>query len=88
MTRQQRKALAFIKRQLAESGVAPSVDELRIHLGLASKSGVWWVLERLEAHGEIRRIPRRRRGIEIVQHIRCPQCHSPITIPDRRRRAA
>ncbi len=67
-TQQQLRTLRFMSRHLREQGVAPTFDEIRTHLGLASKSGVHRLLTGLEERGAIRRRYSRTRGIEICRH--------------------
>jgi SOS-response transcriptional repressor LexA len=55
-----------IEQSIAESGSAPSYDEIGKAIGLASKSGVHRLVTGLEDRGMIRRIPGRARAIEIV----------------------
>ena len=60
------KLLAFVERHMAEhGGGSPSFEEMRIGVGLASKSGVARLVEALEAAGRIRRTGAKR-TIEIV----------------------
>ena len=60
------KLLAFIERYMAEhGGASPSFEEMRVSVGLASKSGVARRLEALEAAGRIRPTGAKR-AIEIV----------------------
>ncbi len=68
LTRQQLRCLQFIEtRMFATNGIAPSVDEIRDHLGIASKTGVLWLLRNLEERGRIRRFPNRARAIEVIK---------------------
>lgn len=55
MTSQQRATLQFLRSYHEANGVFPSFDEIRIGLGLASKSGVARLIEALEKRGHIRR---------------------------------
>ena len=64
-TAQQLRALTYVSNQVRETGVAPSFDEIREHLGLKSKSGVHRLLTALEERGAIRRLPNRARAVEI-----------------------
>lgn len=66
LTAAQQRCLDFIRAHSAENGEAPSYDEMREALGLASKSGVNRLINALEERGAIRRLPNRRRAIEIV----------------------
>lgn len=67
MTPRQSKCLAFIRTYVAEhEGESPSYDEIAAGLHLRSKSGVWRMIEALEARGFIRRMPGHARAIELV----------------------
>lgn len=67
LTQHQAELLFFIGDRIANTGVAPSFDQMREHLGLKSKSGVHRLLAALEERGRIRRLPGRARAIEIVE---------------------
>jgi len=67
LTRKQHELLAFLTKYLAENdGVAPSFDDMRIGLGLASKSSVHRIMESLENKGRIRRVRHCARALEVV----------------------
>jgi repressor LexA len=66
LTHQQDRLLAFLKKRMADSNVAPSFEEMMDHLGLGSKSGVHRLITGLEERGCIRRMPHRARAIEVV----------------------
>lgn len=66
MTSQQSKAFALI-REANQHGTAPSFEELREHLGIASKAGVHRIVCALEERGAIRRMPGRVRALEAVE---------------------
>lgn len=60
--------LDYISGFMARNGgIAPSFDDMRMHLGLRSKSGVHRMIARLEERGLIRRLQHRARAIEIVR---------------------
>lgn len=68
MTRRQRDLLAFIAAyQHEHRGISPSVDEMRLALGLALKSGIHRIVLSLEAHGFLRRVPHRARALEVLR---------------------
>ncbi len=71
LTDTQAKARAFIEAYDRRHGTAPTVDEVREHMGLASKSGAHRIVSELVQRGHIRRIPNRTRALEIV-HERPP----------------
>lgn len=70
LTKIQTRALGVIRQYIAETGVAPTVQELTNALGLSSKSGAHRILTGLEKRGAIRRIPAQHRAIEIVETAR------------------
>jgi SOS-response transcriptional repressor LexA len=63
LTAKQKKLLDYLRS--CEN--APSFDEMREALGLASKSGVHRLVNALEERGYIRRMPERARAIELVE---------------------
>ena len=76
LTPRQHETLLFLMAYIRAHGYAPTFDEIAEGLGLASKSGVARILNRLEAGGFIRRLPRRQRAIEIL---RTPNQHEEQT---------
>lgn len=62
----QADCLAYITKCIQETAVPPSVEEMRVHLGLSSKSGIHRMLTALEQDRKIRRLPHRARAIEVV----------------------
>ena len=66
MTPRQKDMLDAI-RDLTVDGVSPTYEELRLHLGIASKNGVHRMILGLEAQGLIRRCAGKRRTIAIVK---------------------
>ena len=67
LTHQQQRLLLLIKEHLESDGVPPSFDEMKVALGLASKSGIHRLITGLEERGFIRRLPHRARALEIVK---------------------
>lgn len=67
LTQKQSELLEFIDRHLAERGISPTFDEMKVALGLRSKSGIARLLSGLEERGYIRRIAARWRAIELVK---------------------
>ena len=66
LTQKQRELLSFLQERVEEGGVAPSYDEMRLALGLASKSGIHRLVGGLEERGYISRLPHRSRAIRLV----------------------
>jgi len=80
LTLQQNRCLEAIKMRIADTGRPPSVAELMFALGLASKSGVFRLLNALEERGHIVRLRNRARSIIIVEPMtRCPHCQGVLS---------
>lgn len=73
LTPQQQKLLSFIKGAIEETGIAPSYAEMAKHMGLASKSVVFAMVRGLEERGRLRRMPYRKRAMEVLE-AKCPHC--------------
>lgn len=67
LTPKQRQLYDFIAATIAAKGVPPSFEEMRVAGGFSSKSGVYRVIDHLEARGYVRRAPSRARAIELTQ---------------------
>src|SRR3546814_4612694 len=68
MTARQLETLAYIDAyQQASGGVSPSFAEIRDRLGLEARSGVFRLVDALEARGHIRRLRHRARAIEVIR---------------------
>ena len=67
LTRKQSELLHFIDDRLRESGVPPSVDEMKDALDLKSKSGIHRLIIALEERGFIRRLANRARALEVLR---------------------
>ncbi len=66
LTKRQGELLRFIQAYAKENDAAPSYDEMREAMGLASKSCVHVYLVALEKYGLVRRWPHRARAIELM----------------------
>lgn len=67
LTQKQRDLLVFIHERLESGGVAPSFDEMKGHLGLASKSGIHRLITGLVERGFLERLPNRARALNVVK---------------------
>lgn len=67
LTHQQRNLLTFICDYIKREHVAPTHDEMKNALGLASKSGINRILQCLIERGFIRSIPYRQRALEVLR---------------------
>ncbi|PLP56240.1 hypothetical protein CYK37_26015 [Mesorhizobium loti] len=66
MTARQRDLLMFVKTYINERGFAPSFEEMKSALGLASKAGIHRMIAGLEERGFLTHAPRRARSIRLV----------------------
>lgn len=67
LTKKQHELLLFINHRLADEGVPPSFEEMKLALGLHSKSGIHRLITGLEERGFIRRMPHRARALEVLR---------------------
>lgn len=65
MTRQQKRTMDFVTSFHAENGFMPSYEEIKDHLGLASKSGVHRIIHALAERGAIEMLPNRKRALRL-----------------------
>lgn len=80
LTRKQKELLLFLNTKINhQGGVCPSFDEMRIHLGLKSKSGVAGLIVALEKRGFIRRHHNTARAIGVI---RLPEEASQKNLPE------
>ena len=68
LTGKQHQLLSYLIDYQAEKDITPSFDEMRVAIGLASKSGIHRLVSALEERGYIRKLPNRARAIEILRH--------------------
>lgn len=67
LTTAQAELLYFIRQHTERTGgVAPSFEDMKQHLGLASKSGIHRLICALVERGHLRRIPNRARALEVL----------------------
>ncbi|HEX3430826.1 MAG TPA: hypothetical protein VHT03_08065 [Rhizomicrobium sp.] len=70
----QRACFDAIKGYFVRTGSMPTLEDLRLALGLSSRSGVLGLLRQLEKRGRIARVPLRARGIRLLDSRECPHC--------------
>src|ERR1700723_926469 len=80
LTKKQHELLVFIYSRLAENGISPSFEEMKLALNLRSKSGIHRLVNGLEERGFIRRLAHRARALDIV---RLPEGIGPPAARDR-----
>ena len=69
LTYQQENLLKFIIGFQKKSNVTPSFDEMKIGLGLKSKSGIHRLVSGLEERGYIKKLTNRARAIEVIKNV-------------------
>lgn len=70
LTHRQRHVLQFVQQyQEDHGGVTPTFAEIAAAMGLRSKSGVVYTLDRLAERGVIRRLPNRQQAIEVIRPV-------------------
>lgn len=67
LTGRQKQVLDFVRAHLRRTGIAPTLAEIRRHLGLGSVATVHKHLRLLEEKGAIRRLPHRSRALEVCE---------------------
>ncbi len=83
LSQRQQRALDFIREYIAEHGFAPSYDEIRQHIGVASLNAVRDLLDGLERKGYIRRLAGRSRALVLLGETNnSSPFHNPL--PERR----
>lgn len=66
LTRRMRETLSFIRAYIGRHGTSPSYDEIRAHIGLASKSGVMRLINELVDRGHITKRDRKGRSLALT----------------------
>lgn len=66
LTEKQSELLQFIRSYMAAKNVAPSCEEMRVHMKLNAKSGIHRLLVGLEDRGHIQRLKHHARAIKIL----------------------
>ena len=67
LTRKQHELLVFIDRHLRQTGFSPSFDEMKLALGLRSKSGIHRLISALEERQFLGRRHHRARALEVLR---------------------
>lgn len=65
-TARQRELLMFVRAYIDRHGIAPSFEEMKSGLGLASKAGIHRMIAGLQSRGFLTHAPRRARSIRLV----------------------
>ena len=68
LTSKQLNLLNYLVKYFKSSEVAPSYDEMRLALGLKSKSGIHRLISALEERGFIKRLHNKARAIKVINN--------------------
>ena len=68
LTAKQSKLFHYLSETLKETKVSPSYEEMKIALGLNSKSGIHRLINALEERGFIKRLHNKARAIRIIKN--------------------
>ena len=79
LTKKQRELLLLIHERMKSGEIAPSFDEMRIALGLKSKSGIHRLITALVERGYLERLPNRARALEVK---RLPEGYESSSTPN------
>lgn len=66
LTERQHRLLMYIYERQRKNGVTPSFEEMRLAMGLRSKSGIHQIITALQERGFIKRLHNRARALEIL----------------------
>ena len=66
LTAKQLKVIRIFKTIFKENSVSPSFEEMKLALGLKSKSGIHRLISALEERGFIKRLHNKARAINII----------------------
>ena len=78
LTARQERLLRIIEASIEKKGYVPTLQEMALAMSISSLQGVKDHLTALERKGYIRRLPGRRRAIEILQRVAQPEGNIPI----------
>ena len=79
LTKKQLELFDFIKKYVAENGVAPSFDEMKDYLGLKSKSSIHRLISALEERQVVHRLHNQARAIELKELSPAPDIANDVT---------
>ncbi|MBJ56927.1 MAG: repressor LexA [Rickettsiales bacterium] len=68
LTQKQLNLFNYLKKTLEKSNVSPSYEEMKLALGLNSKSGIHRLIKALEERGFIKRMHNKARAIQIINN--------------------
>ena len=81
LTKQQNKLFNFLKEKIKKTNVSPSFEEMKVAMGLKSKSGIQRLIDGLVERGFIEKKNNKKRAINILEAPTTKQNNDLITLP-------
>ena len=81
LTKQQNKLFNFLKVKIQKTNISPSFEEMKVAMGLKSKSGIQRLIDGLVERGFIEKKDNKKRAINIVKNIVSKKNNDLISLP-------
>ena len=81
LTKQQNKLFNFLKIKIQKTNISPSFEEMKIAMGLKSKSGIQRLIDGLVERGFIEKKDNKKRAINIVKNVVSKKNNDLINLP-------
>ena len=81
LTKQQNKLYTFLKVKIKKTNVSPSFEEMKIAMGLKSKSGIQRLIDGLVERGFIEKKDNKKRAINIIKNSISKKNNNLINLP-------
>ena len=81
LTKQQNKLFNFLKEKIKKTNVSPSFEEMKVAMGLKSKSGIQRLIDGLVERGFIEKKNNKKRAINILEAPTTKQNNDLISLP-------
>ena len=81
LTKQQNKLFNFLKVKIQKTNISPSFEEMKVAMGLKSKSGIQRLIDGLIERGFIEKKDNKKRAINIVKNIVSKKNNDLISLP-------
>ena len=81
LTKQQNKLFNFLKIKIQKTNISPSFEEMKVAMGLKSKSGIQRLIDGLVERGFIKKKDNKKRAINIVKNIVSKKNNDLVSLP-------
>ncbi len=81
LTKQQNKLFNFLKVKIQKTNISPSFEEMKVAMGLKSKSGIQRLIDGLVERGFIEKKDNKKRAINIVKNIVSKKNNDLVSLP-------